>query len=89
MPRHSKEPCCPSCGLPFADHVGVIVTCWNLQITRLQLLEARVDRAELRAHRAFRLLVSLCVLPDNVEPTTKNICAALMKLRREKVKRRK
>lgn len=42
----AEEPCCPSCGVAYVDHLGLIGTCRQLQEARADILvlAAEIDR---------------------------------------------
>jgi septal ring factor EnvC (AmiA/AmiB activator) len=44
-----SEPACPSCGVPFVDHLGLAGTCQELQSTNATIATLRATVADLQA----------------------------------------
>ena len=55
---------CPSCRVPFADHMGLVGTCAELQQTRLIMLRLLDDLARLGVEFARDLRLNLDAVGD-------------------------
>ena len=46
--KPTDKHCCPSCGVDYIEHNGLISTCAELQKAKLEIVELKGELAELR-----------------------------------------